>query len=179
MLSPAKDPKRKTRFSWEMIFINNSWIGVNTIIPNQLVFEAIRDKQIKGVDNYTSVKREVKFEDSRIDVYAENNSEKCFIEVKNASMKVDDGCLFPDAVTTRGLKHIETLIRIKKQGIRAIMFYVVQRSDVEYFGTAKHIDPNYHNALQRAIKQGVEVIAMQAEVSPKGVYLKKQLPLKF
>lgn len=152
---------------------------MNTILPNQLVFEAIRDKQILGLDIYTSVKREVKFEDSRIDVFAENDSEKCFIEVKNASMKVDDACLFPDAETTRGLKHIETLIRIKTQGIRAIMFYVVQRSDVEFFGTAEHIDPNYHNALQRAIKQGVEVIAMQAEVSLEGVHLKKQLPLKF
>jgi len=77
MLSPAKDPKRKTRFTWEMIFINNAWIGINTIIPNQLVYEAVKNNEIKGLEGYTYVKREVKYEDSRLDVYAENDNEKC------------------------------------------------------------------------------------------------------
>ncbi|MCK5846418.1 MAG: DNA/RNA nuclease SfsA [Bacteroidales bacterium] len=178
MLSPAKDPKRKTRFTWEMIFMNNSWIGINTMIPNQLVAEAVTNNEIDGLKGYTLVKREVKFEDSRLDVYAENENEKCFIEVKNVTMKVDDGALFPDAVTTRGLKHLETLIRIKKQGMRAVMVYVIQRMDVNYFGTAIHIDPNYAEALQRAIIEGVEVFPMQARVSPEGIELVKKLPFK-
>ena len=177
MLSPAKDPKRKTRFTWEMIFINNAWIGINTIIPNQLVFEAIRDNKIKGLEGYTSVKREVKYEDSRLDVFAENEKEKCFIEVKNVTMKVGNAALFPDAVTTRGLKHLETLIRIKKAGIRAVMVYVIQRTDIEYFGTAKHIDPNYAEALQRAMDNGVEVFPIMATVSPHGIELTKVLDI--
>ncbi|OYT12161.1 MAG: DNA/RNA nuclease SfsA [Bacteroidetes bacterium 4572_112] len=178
MLSPAKDPKRKTQFTWEMIFINNAWIGINTIIPNQLVFEAVKNNEIKGLEGYTSVKREVKYEDSRLDVFAENDKEKCFIEVKNVTMKVGDAVLFPDAVTTRGLKHLETLIRIKEAGMRAVMVYVIQRTDVNYFGTAKHIDPNYAEALQRAMNKGVEVFPIMATVSPEGIELTKVLDIK-
>ena len=176
-LSPAKDPKRKTRFTWEMIEINNSWVGINTSIPNQLVFEAVRDQQIPQLSGYTFVKREVKFEDSRFDVYAENEKEKCFIEVKNVSMKVGDAALFPDAVTTRGRKHLETLIRVKKQGIRAVMVYIIQRMDVNTFGPARHIDPNYANALEKARNAGVEVIALQAKVNPMGIQIIKELNL--
>ncbi len=177
-LSPATDPKRKTRFSWEMIFINNSWVGVNTMIPNQLVYEAIVSKEIEGLDNYSVVKREVKFEDSRLDVYAENEVEKCFVEVKNVSMKVEEGALFPDAVTSRGLKHLHTLMRIKKQGMRAVMVYVVQRTDVSFFGLAEDIDPAYAEALKEAMINGVEVFSIQAVVSPKGIYLNKLLEIR-
>ena len=175
-LSPATDPKRKTRFTWEMIEINNSWVGINTSIPNQLVFEAVRDQEIPQLTGYTFVKREVKFEDSRFDVYAENDKEKCFIEVKNVSMKVGEAALFPDSVTTRGRKHLETLIRVKEQGIRAVMVYVVQRMDVNAFGAARHIDPNYANSLEKAQKAGVEVIALQAEVNPDGIQIIGELP---
>ena len=175
LLSPAKDPKRKTRFTWEMIFMNDGWIGINTMIPNQLVYEAVKNNEIMGLENYTNVRREVKFEDSRLDVFAENENEKCFIEVKNVTMKVGDAALFPDAVTTRGLKHLETLIRIKKQGMRAVMVYVIQRMDVDAFSTAHHVDPKYAEALQRAISEGVEVFPIQAEVSSEGIVLKKRL----
>jgi len=174
-LSPAKDPKRKTRFTWEMIEIDNSWVGINTSIPNQLVFEAVRDQKIPQLTGYTFVKREVKFEDSRFDVYAENEQERCFIEVKNVSMKVGDAALFPDSVTTRGRKHLETLIRVKQQGIRAVMVYVIQRMDVNAFGPAQHIDPDYADALEKAKNAGVEVIALQAKVSPEGIQLTKEL----
>ncbi len=84
-------------------------------------------------------------------------------------MKVGAAAIFPDAVTTRGLKHLETLIRIKEQGMRAVMVYVIQRMDVNTFGTAKHIDPKYAEALERAIDKGVEVFPLQAEVSPEGI----------
>jgi len=175
-LSPAKDPKRKTRFTWEMIEINNLWVGINTSIPNQLIFEAVRDQEIPQLKGYTFVKREVKFEDSRFDVFAENEQEKCFIEVKNVSMKVGNAALFPDSVTTRGRKHLETLIRVKNQGMRAVMVYVIQRMDVNSFGPAQHIDPDYANTLSKALKAGVEVIALQAKVDPKGIQIVKEIP---
>jgi sugar fermentation stimulation protein A len=174
-LSPASDPKRKTRFTWEMIEINGSWVGINTNIPNRLVYEAVRDGKIKQLQGYTKVKREVKFEDSRFDVYAENDKEQCFIEVKNVTMKVGDAALFPDAVTTRGRKHLETLIRVKKQGLRAVMVYVIQRMDVRYFAPARHIDPAYAESLEKAMAAGVEVIALQAKVQPEGIKLVGEL----
>ena len=177
-LSPAQDPKRKTRFTWEMILINDKWIGVNTGLPNQIVYEAIKNQEIPELDQFTRVKREVKYKDSRFDVYAENETGQCFIEVKNVTMKVGDGALFPDAVTTRGQKHLKTLIEVKKAGMRAVMFYVIQRQDVDYFGAAINIDPDYAAALKEAYECGVEIFAYMAKVSPEGIALKKRLPFK-
>ncbi len=178
-LSPVNDPKRKTRFTWEMILINDGWVGINTVIPNLLAYEAILNQEIPELCGYSSVRREVKFGDSRFDVYAENSSEKCFVEVKNVSMKEGRFALFPDAVTTRGEKHLKTLMEVKAAGIRAVMLYIVQRSDVEVFAPAEQIDPDYAQTLQKAMQAGVEVIAMQALVTPLEIRLSKKLPLAF
>ena len=177
-LSPANDPKRKTKFTWEMIFMNGAWIGINTMIPNKIAFDAIRNGEIEKLKGYTSVRREVKFGDSRFDIYAENEFEKCFVEVKNVTMKVGTYALFPDAVTTRGRKHLETLIEVKKSGIRAVMLYVIQRMDVEVFGPAEDIDPEYAKSLRKAIRHGVEIIAVQAKVSPENIELIGEMPVE-
>lgn len=176
-LSPAADPKRKTKYTWEMIFINNGWVGINTMVPNKLAYDAIVDGSIDKLKGYSIVKREVTFEDSRFDIYCENADEKCFVEVKNVTMKVGDSALFPDAVTTRGRKHLETLISVKKQGMRAVMLYVIQRMDVYDFGPATNIDPEYAISLKKAIDNGVEIIAVQAKVSPEGITIDKELPV--
>lgn len=174
-LTPVSDPKRKTRFTWEMIKINGDWVGINTGIPNKLAFDAISSGSIPELKGYTTVKREVKFGDSRFDVYAENEHEKCFVEVKNVSMKNENYALFPDAVTTRGQKHLKTLMQVKSQGIRAVMLYVIQRSDVEMFAPAKEIDPNYAKILKGAYAAGVEIIPMQAKVTPESIELVRKL----
>ena len=174
-MSPASDPNRKTKYSWEMIFINNGWVAVNTMIPNKLAYDAIVGGSIEKLAGYSIVKREVKFGDSRFDIYCENEEEKCFVEVKNVSMKVGDYALFPDAVTTRGRKHLETLIEVKKQGMRAVMLYVIQRMDVGLFGMATDIDPGYAESLKKAVEFGVEVIAVQALVSPDKIEIMREL----
>ena len=175
-LTPVNDPKRKTKFTWEMTYLNGGWIGINTSIPNLLAFEAVRDGKIEKLTGYTFVKREVTFGDSRFDLYAENEREKCFVEVKNVTMKAGEYALFPDAVTTRGRKHLETLIRVKKQGIRAVMLYVVQRMDVQKFGMAREIDPDYARTLKKAYAAGVEIIPVQASVSPQKIEIVRELP---
>lgn len=172
------NPKRKTQYTWEMIFMNNNWIGINTSIPNIIAYEAVRDNQIEKLKGYTHVKREVKFGDSRFDVYAENEFEKCFIEVKNVTMKEGKYARFPDAVTSRGLKHLNTLMEVKRKGIRAVMLYIIQRMDVEIFAPAINIDPAYANKLKKAYQNGVEIIAMQAQVSPSSIELVKELPFE-
>ena len=176
-LTHVDDPKRKTKYTWEMIQINGDWVDINTGIPNVLVYEAVRDGKIESLAGYTEVRREVKFEDSRFDVYASNEQEICFIEVKNVSMKIGDYARFPDSVTSRGKKHLETLIRVKESGMRAVMFYVIQRSDISVFGPAYDIDLAYAEALKKAVENGVEVFAYQAEVKPEGINLVKQLPI--
>lgn len=175
-LSPVNDPKRKTKFTWEMIKINGDWVGINTGNPNKLAFKAVSAGLIPGLEGYTTVKREVKFNDSRFDVFAENEQEKCFIEVKNVTLKEGKYALFPDAVTTRGQKHLKTLIDVKKQGMRAVMLYIVQRSDVEIFSPARKIDSDYSSMLKKAVGAGVEVIPMQASVTPEKIGLVKKLP---
>jgi sugar fermentation stimulation protein A len=177
-LTPVADPKRKTRFTWEMIKINGDWVGINTGNPNKLAFEAISKGEIPGLENYTTVKREVKFGDSRFDLFAENESEQCFVEVKNVTLKEGKYALFPDAVTTRGQKHLKTLVEVKKQGMRAVMLYIVQRRDVEIFAPAVEIDPSYAKALKEAVLAGVEVIAMQAKVTPEKIVLANKLPVE-
>ncbi len=176
-LTPVNDPSRRTKFTWEMIKINNHWVGINTNNPNKIAFEAISEGFIPGLPEYSMVKREVKFDDSRFDIYAENKKEKCFIEVKNVTLKEGKYALFPDARTVRGQKHLKTLIEVKNNGIRAVMLYIVQRMDVEIFAPAKEIDPDYALALKEAAHKGVEVIVMQAKVSPNRIELVKKLPV--
>jgi sugar fermentation stimulation protein A len=130
------------------------------------------------LDNFTTVTREVKFGDSRFDVFAQNEFEKCFVEVKNVTLKEGKYALFPDAVTIRGQKHLKTLIEVKKQGMRAVMLFIVQRSDVEIFAPAGVIDPIYAATLKMAVAEGVEVIAMQAKVTPDKIELVKKLPVE-
>ncbi len=176
-LTPVNDPSRRTKFTWEMIKINYHWVGINTNNPNKIAFEAISEGFIPGLPEYSMVKREVKFDDSRFDIYAENKKEKCFIEVKNVTLKEGKYALFPDARTVRGQKHLKTLIEVKNNGIRAVMLYIVQRMDVEIFAPAKEIDPDYALALKEAADKGVEVIVMQAKVSPNRIELVKKLPV--
>jgi len=177
-LSPVDDLKRKTKFTWEMIKINGDWVGINTGNPNKLAFEAISAGIIPGLEGYTTVKREVKFGDSRFDIFAENKHEKCFIEVKNVTLKEGNYALFPDAITIRGQKHLKTLMEVKKQGMRAVMLYIIQRSDVEFFAPAREIDAAYSETLKKALDVGVEVIPVMAKVTPEAIELGEILPFK-
>lgn len=177
-LSPVDDPKRKTQFTWEMIRIEGDWVGINTSNPNALAFEWINEGLIPGLEGMTGLRREVKWEDSRFDLYGEGTGGPCFIEVKNVTLKEGDRALFPDAVTERGRKHLNTLIRVKRSGIRATMLYVVQRMDVTLFSPAREIDPAYAVALDEAVRQGVEIMVAQAKVSPKGIEFHRMLPVE-
>ncbi len=176
-LSPAKDPKRRTMYTWEMIRIGGGWVGINTGHPNILALEWIRAGMIPGLEDLTEIKREVKWEDSRFDLYGEGSEGPCFIEVKNVTLKEGTLALFPDAVTERGRKHLRTLIRVKQAGMRAVMVYVVQRKDVSAFAPAMEIDPAYGDALKEAVFRGVEIRVAQARVSPRGISFYRMLPV--
>jgi sugar fermentation stimulation protein A len=178
-LSPVNNPKRKTKFTWEMIKINKGWIGINTANPNHLAHEAISKGEIPELKHYKTIKREVKYGDSRFDIYAENELEKCFVEVKNVTLKEGKFAKFPDAVTVRGQKHLKALMEVKSEGIRAVMLYIVQRGDVSVFTPAEEIDPEYAKLLKQAFDFGVEVFVYQAEVMPEYIKLIKRLPLEF
>lgn len=178
-LSPSPNPNRKTKYTWEMIMINGNWVGINTMNPNKLAVEILKDNSIPSLSGYVNIKPEVKYGDSRFDVFAEKDGEQCFIEVKNVTLKEGNHALFPDSITSRGTKHLETLIKVKEQGIRAVMLYIIQREDVEVFAPAVEIDPIYAKTLRLAFSKGVEVIPLQVAVTPSEISIKKILPFKF
>ena len=177
-MTPVDDPNRKTKFTWEMIKINGSWVGVNTNIPNRIAFEAVQNNEIEQLSGYDRVKREVTFENSRFDIYAENSREKAFIEVKNVTLKDGNYALFPDAITKRGKKHLESLMRVKEQGKRAVMLYVIQRKDIDIFAPAWDIDPEYAETLVKAYRKGVEIIPVQANVTPEEIKISNKVPFE-
>ncbi|MFH2095676.1 MAG: DNA/RNA nuclease SfsA [Bacteroidota bacterium] len=177
-LTHHDDPMRKTQYTWEMIKIGGNWVGINTSNPNIIAFNAISGSKIRSLKAYTQVRREITVGDSRIDIMAENIFEKCYIEVKNVTYREGRYALFPDAVTSRGTKHLNTLMNLKMEGHRAIMLYVIQRSDVEIFAPAKLIDPVYAQTLHAAYNKGVEILPLMMTVTPLGINLKKELPFE-
>lgn len=179
-LSESDNPKRKLKYTLEMTDNGDSLISVNTSLTNKLVQEALENKTITEVSEYNTIKPEQKILDSRIDFYlTEENLPDVYLEVKNVTLKTEHGLAqFPDAVTTRGQKHLTDLIKIKKQGHRAIMLYVVNREDVSEFKPAEHIDPDYAQLLTQAKKEGVEVLVYQSKLSPKEIKISHPLDYK-
>jgi sugar fermentation stimulation protein A len=170
MLSYHPDPGRKYPYTWQMIRMEKSWVGVNTTLPNGLVDLAVRYGMIPELIGFPSAKREVAVGNgSRLDFMLEGPPGRCYMEVKNVTLAEDGAALFPDAKTERGRKHLEELIRLQKEGNRAVMFFLVQRNDAQVFKPADAIDPAYGEALRRAVDAGVEVLVYQAEVSPEGL----------
>lgn len=179
MLSVSDNPKRKYPHTLEMVYENNVWIGVNTGLTNKLVAEAIDKGDIDEFQDVSNIKREVTVsKGSRLDLLVEHGNRKTYVEIKNCSMAIDRHAMFPDAVTARGTKHLEELIKLQQQGDGAAIFFLVQRGDADIFSPARHIDPCYSDTLVKAKRAGVLVLAYQAEVSPKGISVKRALPIK-
>ena len=174
---------RKLLYTLEAIRMGRHWVGVNTMNPNRAVAEAVARGAVPELAGYTTLKREVKYgRNSRIDLLLSEHPERggnCFVEIKNTTYRVGDGALYPDAVTARGLKHIQELSRTAARGERAAFFFFVGRSDCEWMGVADTIDPEYSNALRRAVDKGrLEVYAYRARISAEGIELEKRVPVK-
>lgn len=170
MLSYHPDPGRKLPYTWQMIRMEKSWVGINTQLPNGLVALAVKYGMIPELISYPNAKREVAVGNgSRLDFMLEGPPGRCYMEVKNVTLAEDGAALFPDAVTDRGRRHLEALSRLQREGNRTVMLFLVQRNDVDVFRPADHIDPAYGEALRRAVDAGVEVLAYQVRVSPEGL----------
>lgn len=177
-LSLSSNPGRKYPFTWEMVQVNGCWVGINTALPNHLVYEAIVNGSIPELTGYASIRPEVPYGDhSRIDLLLGRPSGRCFVEVKNVTLAADDRALFPDAVTTRGQKHLNELMRVVREGDRGIIFFTVQREDTLSVSPADNIDPEYGRLLRLAVSRGVEALAYQAVVTPAEIILTKRLPV--
>lgn len=178
-LSPARNPDRKLKFTWEMIRVGDGLVGINTAHPNRIVEEAVRGGKIAELRDYPDVRREVKYgKNSRIDVLLQGEDRPdCYVEVKNVHLRRETAAEFPDAVTARGAKHLREMADMVDQGARAAMMYLVQREDCDRFAVAADIDPTYAETLSEARKRGIEILCYTCRLSPEGIELNHPLPI--
>ncbi|MBI1362996.1 MAG: DNA/RNA nuclease SfsA [Proteobacteria bacterium] len=179
-LSPADNPERKLRYTLEMIDVGTSLVGVNTSRPNAIVADAVATGLIPELTGYATLEREKKYgKNSRIDILLNDPAKgTCFIEVKNTTLREGNAALFPDAVTSRGLKHLEELMAERKAGNRVVMFYLVQRSDCDYFSVADTIDPAYGKTLRQAVAEGLEIMAYSCKLNATAITVDKKLEVR-
>lgn len=171
-ISDSQNPKRKLRYSLELLEVDGTMVGINTSHPNKLAREAIEAGRIPSLSSYEMLKTEVKYgKNSRIDILLQDNSKPdAYVEVKNVHYVRTPGIHeFPDSVTARGAKHLVEMANEVASGHRAVMLYVIQRNDGETFKIAKDLDPAYHEAFIKAISEGVEVIAIRCNISIEGI----------
>lgn len=180
LLSHSDNPKRKLPYTLEMVHNGHCWIGIHTGRANALVREAIEAGTITELDGYEHITGEVRYgANSRIDLLLEGTRGRCYVEVKNTTLVDGAGAfMFPDAVTTRGRKHLRELTDMVAQGHRAVVVFLVQRADGEYFRPAHEIDPAFADALGAAAADGVEILAYCAEVTPTGIQVVAAVPCR-
>ncbi|MDA7948875.1 MAG: DNA/RNA nuclease SfsA [Hyphomicrobiaceae bacterium] len=184
-LSESDNPKRKLKFSWELIEVDlgsgPTLVGINTSHPNALVAEAIQSGAIPELSGYPALRREVKYGvNSRIDILLEDSAlNRCYVEIKNVHLMRKCGLAeFPDSVTTRGAKHLGELANMVREGHRAFMVYLIQRGDAESFSLARDIDPGYGEAFDAAMEAGVEALAYACDISEKGIDVTTRVPIR-
>lgn len=183
-LSRSDSPTRKYAHTWEMIEADlgkgPGLVGINTGHPNRLVAEAIAAKRIKTLSGYTSLRREVKYgEASRVDILLEDEHKgRCYVEVKNVHLMRTAGLAeFPDCVTERGLKHLRELAAMVGLGHRAVMLFLIQRTDAQRFTLASDLDPAYAEAFRAAREAGVEALAFRCRMSEAEITLDRAVPI--
>jgi sugar fermentation stimulation protein A len=171
------NPKRKLKYTLELTKIDENLICTNTGVANKLGVEAIENGVIKELQGYNSIKTEQKYgENSRIDILLEKEDEKCYVEIKSVTLKVEDHLAFPDAVTSRGVKHLNELASMIKEGHRAVMLYIIQRTDKLPFRIADEIDKKYAEAFNEVTKNGVEVLIYQSDIDIDKINLNSKVP---
>jgi len=177
-LSVSPNPKRKFPHTWELVESSGVWAGINTALPNRIVHEAIATGEIPELRGYDSIRPEVPYgTGSRIDLLLTGNLPNCYVEVKNVTLVEGRRALFPDAVTTRGQKHLRELMEVVRGGGRGVIFFLVQRGDGASVAPADSIDPEYGRLLRLAVAGGVEALAYRAEVTPAEIRISCRLPV--
>lgn len=178
LLSECSKPSRKLPYTWELVKADGVWVGINTSLTNRLAREGIEIGTVPELSGYDSIRSEVPYgAHSRLDFMLSGGRGDCFVEVKNVTLVDGKRALFPDAVTTRGQKHLRDLMEIVATGQRGVIFFVVQRGDAESVSPADSVDPEYGRLLRLAVNSGVEAIAYQALVSPAEIRLSHRLPV--
>ena len=178
-VSKNDDPKRKLKYTLEIIKVKKTLVGVNTHFANKIAHHALSNNLIKEVSNNSVIKPEVFFnEETRFDFFIEKNKQKIFVEVKNVTLfrkaKIAE---FPDAITARGSKHLRALIEATKKGYKTYLLYLVQIQGIEGFKIAKDIDKEYYENYKLAKKAGVNFLAYRCKISSKEIKIEKKIKI--
>ena len=178
-LSKNNDPKRKLKYGLELIKAHKNLVGVNTHMANKIVNHGLNNNLIKELKNNDLIKPEVFFnKETRFDFLVEKNKQKSFVEVKNVTLFRDKKTAeFPDAITTRGSKHLLTLIDAIKKGYKSYLLYLVQIENMENFKIAKDIDSEYYKNYLIAKKAGVNFLAYRCKITTKEIKIEKKLKI--
>ena len=173
------NPKRKLKYGLEIIKAKNKLVGVNTHLANKIVNHGLTNNLINELKNNDSIKQEVFFnKETRFDFLLQKNKQKIFVEVKNVTLFRDKKTAeFPDAITSRGSKHLLELIDAIKKGYKAYLIYLVQIQNMEYFKIAKDIDIEYYKNYLLAKKAGVNFLAYRCKIDKKKVIIEKKLKI--
>ncbi|MFO7603868.1 MAG: DNA/RNA nuclease SfsA [Gammaproteobacteria bacterium] len=182
-LRDTQSSRRQYRYSWEVSQSREgTLVGVHTGLVNRLVSEAIANHTIKELQGYAQLRQEVKYgdENSRIDLLLQHPGRTdCYVEIKNVTARDDTGtAFFPDAVSTRGTRHLRELMGMARRGYRAVIFFCVQRDDIQALRPADEVDAQYAATLRQALDSGVEALAYKARVSPGEIRLYEKVPVR-
>ena len=179
-ISKSNNPNRKLKYTLEIIENNNSKVGVNTLSANKIIHHALKNNLIKEFKSISNIKPETKFGlNTRFDFLITNKKNKSFIEVKNVTLSRKRAIAeFPDAKTTRGLKHINELLKASKKNYNIFILFLIQRNDCKSFTIAKDIDPDYSIALSKAVKNKLKILCYDCKFSSKGIKLNNKIKLK-
>ena len=178
-VSKADDPKRKLKYTLEIIKVKNNLVGVNTHLANKIVAEGLRNNLFKEFNNLKNIQPEVFYnKETRFDFLVNKNNKNIFIEVKNVTLFRDKQISeFPDAPTSRGTKHIKTLIDASKKGFKSYVLFLVQIENMKYFKIAKDIDKDYYENYLMAKKSGVQFLAYKCKIDPKKIKIDKKIKI--
>jgi len=178
-LLPNNDPKRKLKYGLEIIKTRKNLVGINTHMANRIAQHALENNLIKELTNSDLIKPEVFFnKETRFDFLIEKNKQKSFVEVKNVTLfRNRNTSEFPDAVTTRGSKHLVALIDAIKKGYKSYLIFLIQIQNMRYFKIAKDIDNKYYENYLLAKKAGVNFLAYRCNISSKKIFIEKKLKI--
>lgn len=178
-ISKSDNPKRKYPCTWELIQTPESLVGINTQVPNKLVKLSIENGLVPELTGYEMVRSEVKTSaHTRLDLVLEKGAgPDCYIEIKNCTLVENSIAMFPDAVTTRGQKHLDELEQLVSKGYRGVIFFLIQRMDAFEFQPAEEIDPVYAQKLRKVVKSGVEVMAWDVSIKTDCITLRRPVPV--
>lgn len=176
-LQKSDNPDRKTKYSLISAYKGSMLINIDSQVPNEIVYSSIISNRIVQLTNVDLLKREVKYNNSRFDLYYEKEDKKGFIEVKGVTLEIDGISMFPDAPTERGTKHILEMIEAEKEGYENFIFFLIQMPNIKYFKPNEKMDPKFSQALIKAKDFGINILAYNCNVTENEILIGDEMEL--